>query len=97
MRQAVSLPHRLTLVAHEGVDHPLIDARCGEVAGEAMPVHVEAQLEPVLLAVEAPPRPAEGLYEPADRLAPGEGAEAILVADDELPGVLRDFSYSLPA
>ena len=60
---AISLPHRLGLVAHPLVDDPLVDAQRGEVGRERVPVGVEADLEPALLAAQAPGRPPQRLPE----------------------------------
>jgi hypothetical protein len=39
---AISLPHRLGLVAHPLVDNPLVDAQCGEVGRERVPIGMES-------------------------------------------------------
>ena len=71
---AVALPHRLGLVAHPLVDDPLVDAPRGQVRGERVPVGVEPDLEPALLAAQAPRRTPQRLAEVAGGRLHGERA-----------------------
>jgi len=73
---SVSLSHGVSLVPHELVDDPLIDACRRHVAGETVAVRVEAYFEPTLRFVQAPRRATHRLPERSvgpievDRLGP---------------------------
>lgn len=59
----VTAPHGFGGMSHELIDDALVHALRREVAGEAVAVGVEADLEPVFFGIQAPCRPPEGAPE----------------------------------
>lgn len=80
----VPFPHRLGRVPHELVDNSLVNTAGSQVAGEAVSVGVEADLEEVSPALQAPRRTAKGLPEPAVGLIRRELLHPAAFVDDEL-------------
>ena len=82
---AVAPAHRLGLMPHELVDDPLINAGRCQVAGEAVTIRMEANLEPVTLCVQAPIGAPHRLPEAAIGPIVFDRFERIGVTDNVLP------------
>src|SRR4051812_33213768 len=72
-------------MTHPLINDPLVDAPGGQVRSERVPIGVEADLEPTLLAAQAPGRAAQRLAEVAGGRLHAERAVRVRLADHELP------------